>query len=215
MRFRVLSLVALLAVAVPAVADDWLMMTMPWSTAARSMLLWPPNLPVPNSVYFLFNAQGPVTEPYRVQVLWDRGMRTLGPAPGIGMAYLSGLIHRLISFSLNRRAGQGATDAGGMTAVILPRAAADGAPPGISAHGSGNLRANLDLGLMVNSPDLDGDLLVTSPTSRSSRGTSSASTISVGSVLEWRLEPERPRIILHALMRLLERPARQGRRVIQ
>jgi len=164
MMFRALSLVVLLTVAVPAIADEWLMLTTPWSTAPRSMLLWPPNLPVPDSIYFLFNAQGPVTEPYRLQVFWDTWhCEPAGPAPGIALAYLSGWSSSpdLVFAEPAGQAG-GATDAGGMTAVILPlRGGGQGThwdfrltAPGI------NCAQNLDIGLMVNSPDLDGDLLV-------------------------------------------------------
>lgn len=164
MRFRSLSLVALLAVAVPAVADEWLMMTMPWSTAPRSMLLWPPNLPVPNSVHFLFDAQGPVTVPYRVQVQWDAwGCEPNGPAPGIELAYLSGW-SSTPDLVFAEPAGQvaGATDAGGMTAVILPlRGGGQGTAEDFRLTAPEIYCAwNLDFGLMVNSPDLTGDLLV-------------------------------------------------------
>jgi len=164
MRHRSLALVTLLVVAVPAVADEFLMMEMPWSQTPRSMLLWPPNLPVPSSIDFLFDTQGPATEPYRLRVLWDTwGCEPSGPAPGIELAYLSGWSSSP-GLVFAEPAGQvgGATDAGGMTAVILPlRGGGQGTAWDFRLTAPGIYCAqNLDLGLKVNSPDLDGDLLV-------------------------------------------------------
>ncbi len=74
---RLLALMALLVAVVPAGADEFLMMDMPaGSPAVRSMLLWPPGLAAPSfSIDFLFDAQGPVSEPYRVRSSGTSGMR--------------------------------------------------------------------------------------------------------------------------------------------
>jgi hypothetical protein len=156
---------ALLIAASPAVAGEFLMMEMPaGSPAARSMLLWPPGLSVPDQANFLFDAQGPVAQPYRVRVVWDFwGCEPEGPATGIELAYLIGRSSSP-NLAFADPAGQvtGATDASGMTAVVLPLRGGGHGTAADFALAAPNVYCalNYDSGLKVNSPDLDGDLLV-------------------------------------------------------
>ena len=70
---RLFLIMAMLIVSIPAVANEHLILLVPARNGeVRSMLLWPPNLAAPHlSISFLFDAQGPVTQPYPLMVYLD------------------------------------------------------------------------------------------------------------------------------------------------
>ena len=163
---RLLVIMALLIVAIPAVANEPLMMEIPAAApATRSMLLWPPSLGAPgHSISFLFDAQGPVTQPYLVRILWDFwGCEPEGPAADISLPHLIGRSSSPhLAFAASAGQVTGPTDADGMTAVILPlRGGGHGTAADFELTAPGVMCThNRDTGLLVNSPDLNGDLAV-------------------------------------------------------
>ena len=163
---RSLAIMALLIIAVPAVASESLILQIPaGSAAARSMLLWPPNLGEPSHpISYLFDAQGPVTQPYTLTVHWDNlWCESMGPAVDISLPYLIGRT-RSPHLVFAEPAGQvtGPTDADGMTAVALPLRGGGHGTAADSELSAPDVTCELTLdgGLMFNSPDLNGDLAV-------------------------------------------------------
>jgi hypothetical protein len=163
---RLLMIMALLIVAIPAVANEPLILQVPARHGeVRSMLLWPPSLTVPHlSISFLFDAQGPVTQPYPLIVQLDNlWCEPEGPAVGISLPYLTGRT-RSPHLVFAEPAGQvtGPTDADGMTAVALPLRGGGHGTAADSELSAPDVTCELTLdgGLMFNSPDLNGDLAV-------------------------------------------------------
>jgi hypothetical protein len=134
------------------------------SLPARSLLLWPPDRPVPDGVYFLFDADGPIQDPFELTILMETWhCEPGGPAIGVQLEYLQG-----VSYSANLAFAEptghlaGPTDAAGRAEIVLPlHGGGHGANSDWELSGPDvECCIDHDTHLMINSPDIDGDLTV-------------------------------------------------------
>ena len=144
--------------------DDYVFEIGSQSLPVRSMLLWPPDSPVPVDSYFLFDANGPVVDPYELKVLIDTWHCEPGEAAaGVQMEYLQGVSHSAnMAFAEPTAHLSGPTDAAGVAEIVLPlRGGGHGTYSDWGLSGP-NVACclNLDTHLRINSPDINGDLTV-------------------------------------------------------
>lgn len=171
MNTRSLAVVLVLAVlagatSAPAVdgADTYYIMLVTGNPAVRSMLLWPPNAPDPGSLPFVFGAAGPLTE-FRVRFgIADPWCESLAePVPGLTVGVLEGR-SQVPTLAFGSPAGTllEPANAQGYARVALPLRGGGYSATPRSWLLTGPIFScawNFD-DLKVNSPDLNGDLVM-------------------------------------------------------
>jgi hypothetical protein len=162
-----MTILAMVALAMaPAQATEFnLLQIEPSPVGARSMVLWPPSCPDPGSLALLFGPQGPISMPFVVRLgESDHWCDTFFPGPDITTEYLTGWSSQAtVAFAEPAGHLAGPSNEEGYAGVLLPLRG------GGYAHGPDAFRLsgpgiyctyNLDSQLAVNSPDLNGDLVV-------------------------------------------------------
>ena len=134
------------------------------SLPVRSLLLWPPDRPVPDGVNFLFDADGPIQDPFELTILMETWhCEPGGPAVGVQLAYIQGVSHSAnLAFAEPTGHLAGPTDAAGRAEIVLPlRGGGHGTYADWELSGPDvGCCINRDTHLIINSPDINGDLAV-------------------------------------------------------